>query len=95
MGSSLQKQLGEQVRRLRETRGISQEGFAALANIDRAAYGKLERGEANLTLLTLARVAAALEVDLALLFEGIKIDADEIRSFPRKRGPNPSNFSQQ
>jgi transcriptional regulator with XRE-family HTH domain len=95
MGSSLQNQLGEQVRRLREARGISQEGFAALANIDRAAYGKLERGEANLTLLTLARVAAALEVDLALLFDGIKIDVNEIRSVPRKRGRQMSNSSEE
>lgn len=85
MVSSLQVQLGEQIRRLREAAGISQEAFAAQANIDRAAYGKLERGEVNLTLLTLARVAVTLDVELAMLFEGVKMDANEIRATPRKR----------
>lgn len=89
MVSSLQVQLGEQIRRLREAAGISQEAFAAQANIDRAAYGKLERGEVNLTLLTLARVAVTLDVGLATLFENVQMDANEIRATPRKRAKAP------
>ncbi|MCX7283569.1 MAG: helix-turn-helix transcriptional regulator [Novosphingobium sp.] len=85
MGSNLQIQLGKRIRSLREAAGISQEAFAAQANIDRAAYGKLERGEINLTLLTLARIAISLEAELAELFEDIQINADEIRATPRKR----------
>jgi len=85
MGSNLQILLGKKIRSLREAAGISQEAFAAQANIDRAAYGKLERGEINLTLLTLARIAITLDTELATLFENVQIDADEIRSTPRKR----------
>ncbi len=86
--SNLQIHLGKRMRELREAAGFSQESFAAHANIDRAAYGKIERGEINLTLLSLARIAAALEIDLALLFEGIMIDANELAATPRKaRGP--------
>lgn len=88
MTSSLQVNLGDRFRQLREAAGYSQEAFAAHANIDRAAYGKLERGEINLTLLTLARIAASLDVELSELFNGIRLNVDEVRATPRKtRGP--------
>lgn len=60
--------LGKRIRRLREEKGISQEEFAALSGLDRAYYGGIERGERNVAVLNLIKIAVALEVDVGELF---------------------------
>jgi transcriptional regulator with XRE-family HTH domain len=52
--------LGASIRAARAGRGLSQEALADAAKIDRSHMGKIERGERNVTLLNLARVATAL-----------------------------------
>jgi transcriptional regulator with XRE-family HTH domain len=52
--------LGEAVRARRAQMGISQEALADLAEIDRSHMGKLERGERNVTILNLIRIATAM-----------------------------------
>ena len=87
---SIQVQFGKRVRALREVKGHSQEAFAAMANIDRGAFGKLERGEINVGLITIARIVVALDMTLPELMQGIDVDPDEIRAIPRvARGPKP------
>ena len=54
------KRLGEAVRAARKARGLSQEALADAAGIDRSHMGKIERGERNVTLLNLVKIAAAL-----------------------------------
>lgn len=63
--SDLPAQFGEAVRALRKERGISQERLAALAGIDRAYMGGLERGQRNPSLTTMAKVASGLETPLS------------------------------
>lgn len=53
--------LGAAIRAARTARGLSQEALADAAKIDRSHMGKIERGERNVTLLNLARVAGALD----------------------------------
>lgn len=90
MSENLQLWLGMRLRRLRLAANQSQEDFAAAANIDRATFGKLERGRINPSLLTLARVAVALNISLSELLDGVELNADEIREIPRSaRGPKP------
>lgn len=90
MALSLQKDFGERMRALRVSAKRSQEEFAALVNIDRATYGKLERGEINPSLITLARIAVALDTSLSGLLDGVTLNADEVRNIPRlARGPTP------
>jgi len=60
--------LGQQIRRLREAKRISQEECAALAGLDRAYYGGIERGERNVAAENLIRIAVALEVEVGDLF---------------------------
>jgi len=60
--------LGQQIRRLREARELSQEEFASRANFDRAYYGGIERGERNVTALNLIKIALALKVEVGALF---------------------------
>ena len=57
---SLQKRIGEAIRRRREALGFSQEAFADRIRMHRAYYGALERGEKNLQLSTLERVCAGV-----------------------------------
>ena len=62
-------QFGQLVRRLREAAGLSQEDFAARAGVHRTYIGGIERGERNPTLTTIYRLARALRVSPARLFE--------------------------
>lgn len=52
--------LGAAIRARRNSVALSQEALADAAGIDRSHMGKIERGERNVTLLNLCRVAAAL-----------------------------------
>ncbi|WP_431470905.1 helix-turn-helix domain-containing protein [Sphingosinithalassobacter sp. LHW66-3] len=54
------KRLGDAVRAARNARGLSQEELADAAGIDRSHLGKIERGERNVTLLNVIRIATAL-----------------------------------
>ena len=60
--------LGQEIRRLREEKNLSQEEFAALAGIDRAYYGGIERGERNVASINLIKIADALGVEVGKLF---------------------------
>ena len=63
--------LGEAIRRIRVSKGISQEKLALLAEVDRSYLGRVERGDNNVTVLTLRKLAKALGVSLAnLIREG-------------------------
>lgn len=53
---------GTVVRALRMKRGIAQDQFALLANVDRSYFGKLERGERQPSLGLLLRISGALHV---------------------------------
>lgn len=67
MDEGVLKAFGANVRRLRKAIGASQEGFARDTGMDRAYFGRVERGTQNVSLLTAARIAAALDVELAAL----------------------------
>lgn len=56
--------LGEEVRACRTARGLSQEGLAGAADLHRNFIGSIERGQRNVTLLTLVALAEALEVSV-------------------------------
>jgi len=59
----LQRTVGENLRRLRTERGLSQEAFAQVLGYHRTYVGGLERGERNMTLRTVERLAAVLGVE--------------------------------
>lgn len=63
MQGDLQRIVGRNLRAHRRARGLSQEAFADELDVHRTYMGGLERGERNLTLKSLERIAERLELD--------------------------------
>ena len=64
----LLRAVGLRIRSLRESRGWSQDEFAYRCELHRTYVGGIERGERNVALLNLHRIASALGLSLAELF---------------------------
>lgn len=62
--------LGSKIKQLRVKKEWSQERLGFKANLDRTYIGGIERGERNLTVLNLKKIADALEVSVSDIFEG-------------------------
>lgn len=71
--SSAQIALGLAIRELREDRGLSQEALASEVGLHRTYLGSVERGERNVSLNNIARVAAALGISAASLLERARL----------------------
>lgn len=68
---SATEELGQRIRARRHALSLSQEAFASEVGLHRTYIGAVERGERNVTVLTLLRIATALGVDAAELVEGL------------------------
>ncbi len=64
MNSDLLKAVGANIRRLRYRRGLSQEAFADVVGMHRTYVGGVERGERNLTLRSIERIAEGAGVSV-------------------------------
>ncbi|MCH9652592.1 MAG: helix-turn-helix domain-containing protein [Planctomycetes bacterium] len=62
---------GQRIRELRKKRGFSQEAFAAACGMDRTYMGGIERGERNVALRNIERIAETLELTVAQLMKGV------------------------
>lgn len=62
---------GNVVRQKRHSAGLSQEDLADAARLHRTYVGAVERGERNISLLTIVKLAAALKVSVSRLTEGL------------------------
>lgn len=60
--------LGANIRQLRKKRRLTQEGLAEMCGIHYKFLGGIERGNANPTLTVLRKIAKAMNVSLAELF---------------------------
>jgi transcriptional regulator with XRE-family HTH domain len=59
--------LGQRIKERRKVLGLTQEGLAAKAEIDRSYIGGVERGERNVTFTMLCSICVALDCDIAAL----------------------------
>lgn len=58
----IQEQFGERLRTVRKAKGFSQEALAHACNLDRTYIGSVERGERNISLVNIVKIAEALGV---------------------------------
>ena len=63
------QQVGQNIRDARQLIGLSQEKFAVVCKLDRTYISDVERGERNLSLLNLRKIAKALKVPLSQIVE--------------------------
>ena len=61
-GKSIKKGFGERVRKIRKSKGYSQETLALMCGLDRTYIGGVERGERNISLINMHKIASALGV---------------------------------
>lgn len=64
--------VARKIRKCREQRKFSQEAFADHVNLDRSNYGAIERGERNISVITLARIAQGLGAEVGDLFPPLR-----------------------
>ena len=62
---------GKAVRKKRHTLGVSQEEFADICGLDRTYIGGIERGERNVALVNIERIAKALKLSISELFRSM------------------------
>lgn len=74
--------LGRRIRELRQSKGWSQEDFAAQAHVHRTFAGSLERGEKNVSFHALVLIARCFEMTLAELLAGIDGGSSKV---PRRK----------
>lgn len=64
--------IGQRIRDLRKAKGFSQEEFAHEVGLDRTYMGSVERGERNIAVLNLIKIARTLKVEIGELFPSYK-----------------------
>jgi transcriptional regulator with XRE-family HTH domain len=63
-GQLILKQIGARIKEARTTAGFSQQAVADAAGINREYLSRVERGTENVSILTLARIAEALDTPI-------------------------------
>ena len=72
MQTDIQKSFGSTIRKLRISKGISQETYADLCNLHRTYISDIELGKRNVSLENIERIAIALQVPITKLFEEVE-----------------------
>ncbi|HDR6819594.1 helix-turn-helix domain-containing protein [Bacillus thuringiensis] len=75
--SNFLKLVGENIRILRKKRGLTQEELAERINLQQAYIGGIERGERNISMLTLQKIAVGLEIPPDKIFNFSNINSLE------------------
>lgn len=75
---NFRKELGERIRELRKSVGITQEELGEKSALSYKFIGEIERGQVNVSIDSLARIAIALEVKIGDLFSKEKIPVQKI-----------------
>jgi len=66
--ANINKQVGQKIRGYREKKKWTQEQLALEANLHRAYIGQIERGEKNIGLINLKKIAKTLNISVKRLF---------------------------
>lgn len=69
--ANIKKLFGERVRLQRENRHLSQEKLAELCDLHRTYIGGIERGERNVSIENIQKIAKALGIKIPVLFKNL------------------------
>ena len=72
MNDDILKRFGLTIKRLRESKGISQEKLGEMSDLHRTYIGMIERAERNITLKNIEKIAKALGTDISKIFEELE-----------------------
>ena len=64
--------IGKKIKEMRKLKGYSQEDFAAVAQLGRTYYGRVERGEQNISIQNLIQIAFTLHVEIEELIPPLR-----------------------
>lgn len=78
MESEIRMKFGKTLRRLRKNQGVSQELFADRCNLHRTYISDVERGERNISLENIEKIAKVLNIQISELFREVENDHDSI-----------------
>ena len=65
----IKKKFGEKVKKIRLKKGLSQEALAHQADLDRTYIPSIEKGERNVSITVIEKIAKALNVKISTLFD--------------------------
>lgn len=65
----IKKKFGKQVRKLRLEKNLSQEALANEASLDRTYIPSIEKGDRNVSITVIEKIAKALNVKISHLFD--------------------------
>ena len=82
MSFTMLQEFGERVRRSRQKRSMTQQALGDSCGIDRTYVGSLERGERNVALINIVRIAAVLGEDPATFISGLRPDPEHYEKRP-------------
>ena len=69
--ADIRVKFGRAIRQRRQKLGVSQEEFAELCGLDRTCIGGIERGERNVALLNIEKIARAFGISLSEMFRSV------------------------
>jgi transcriptional regulator with XRE-family HTH domain len=67
--AEMQRRFGERLRAIRSAHGYSQEALALASGLDRSYIGGVERGERNISLVNICKLAETLKLTPKDFFE--------------------------
>lgn len=78
MKNKIRVRFGKTLRRLRKNQGVSQEAFAAKCDLHRTYISDIERGERNVSLENIEKIASVLNVQVSELFREVEKENESI-----------------
>lgn len=75
--SEIMRHVGRKLRSYRQNRGMTQEELAEKADLHYTYIGQVERGEKNLTLVSLEKILDALEISFEELFAHVGMQYEQ------------------
>lgn len=67
----IRKKFGKKVKELRQAKGLSQEGLAHLAELDRTYIPSIEKGERNVSIEVIYKLSVAFGIKISELLKGL------------------------